>query len=228
MKKRILAMVCVATLVLGMTLSVSAATSPDAGNTSGSTSPGAGDVAGSTSPGAGDVADSTTGGESDDSEAAAQDEYNWEMSQTITIPNSSGQSFDGWTILGFAETTKISSGVSGATISAVSLDTAKAMIAEANKRVSGAFIASIVDLSVPAGTGTATFTLTCPNVWKGQNVTILHQKSDGTYETIKPSNVADNSVTFTMTSYSPIAIVIDTTSPKTGDAGILSWLLSLL
>ena len=166
-------------------------------------------------------------GSASSSAKSAQEAYNQQMGETITVANSSGQSFDGWTILGFAETTKIASGVSGATISAVSLDTAKAMIVEANKKVSGAFIASIVDLNVPAGTGTATFTLTCPNVWKGQNVTILHQKKDGTYETIKPSNVADNSVTFTMTSYSPIAIVIDTKSPKTGDAGILSWLLSL-
>lgn len=161
-------------------------------------------------------------------DAAEEASNGAEMSQIVTIANSTGQTFSGWTILNFAETTKIASGVSGATISAVGLDTARAMIAEANRKVgAGTFIASIVDLNVPAGTGTATFTLTCPNVWKGQKVTILHQKKDGTYETIKPSNVADNSVTFTMTSYSPIAIVIDTTSPKTADKGILSWLLSL-
>ena len=147
---------------------------------------------------------------------------------SVTVANSTGQVFGAATIEEFAKTTKISSGVSGAKISAVSIETATAMIAEANKRVgSGTFIASIVDLSVPAGTGAATFTLTCPNVWKGQKVIILHQKSNGTYETITPSNVADNSVTFTMTSYSPIAIVIDATAPKTGDTSILSRLLSL-
>ena len=81
------------------------------------------------------------------------------------------------------------------------------------------FIATIVDLQVPAGTGTATFTIGCPNVWNGQNVTILHQKSDGSFENIKPDSVEDNKVTFTMTSYSPVAIVIDLSnkSPKTGD-----------
>lgn len=200
MKKRILALACAMTMLFGMSLSVFAASSSTASSTAGAAA----------------------------QEAAARSEYEAEMNQIMTIDNSTGQTFSGWTIQGFAETTKITSGVSGATISAVSLDTAKAMIIEANKRIgAGAFIASIVDLNVPAGTGTATFTLSCPNVWKGQNVTILHLKSDGTYETIKPSNVADNSVTFTMTSYSPIAIVIDTTSPKTGDAGILSWLLSL-
>lgn len=199
MKKRILALACAMTMVFGMSLSAFAATSPTGSST----------------------ADSAK----EDAEKAA---YEAEMSEVVTIPNSSGQTFSGWTIMNFAETTKISSGVSGATISAVGLDTARAMIVEANRLVgTGTFIASIVDLNVPAGTGTATFTLTCPNVWKGQKVTILHQKKDGTYETIKPSNVADNSVTFTMTSYSPIAIVIDTTSPKTADKGILSWLLSL-
>lgn len=199
MKKRILALACAMTMVLGMSLSVCAAPS------------------GSASSSAEEAA-----------RAAAKAAYEAEMSQNVTIPNSTGQTFDGYTVLGFAETTKISSGVSGATISSVSVDTAKAMVAEANKLVgAGTFVASIVDLNVPAGTGAATFTLTCPNVWKGQKVTILHKKSDGTYETIKPSNVADNSVTFTMTSYSPIAIVIDTTAPKTGDNGILSWLLSL-
>ncbi len=97
------------------------------------------------------------------------------------------------------------------------------MIAQA-KTIAGSntFIANIVDLNVPAGTGAATFTLGCPNVWKGQNVTILHLKGDGSFETIQPSAVEDNKVTFTMTSYSPVAIVINTgaagvKSPKTGE-----------
>ncbi len=136
--------------------------------------------------------------------------------------NATGQVITANTIQYFADTTTVS-GVAGASLSAVSTDTAKAMIAQA-KTIAGSntFIASIVDLNVPAGTGAATFTLGCPNVWKGQNVTILHLKSDGTYETIAPSSVEDNKVTFTMTSYSPVAIVINTgstgaKSPKTGE-----------
>lgn len=136
--------------------------------------------------------------------------------------NATGQVITANTIQYFADTTTVS-GVAGASLSAVSTDTAKAMIAQA-KTIAGSntFIASIVDLNVPAGTGAATFTLGCPNVWKGQNVTILHLKSDGTYETIAPSSVEDNKVTFTMTSYSPVAIVINTgstgaRSPKTGE-----------
>lgn len=133
--------------------------------------------------------------------------------------NASGQVLTTETIKSFAETTTVS-GVPGASLTAVSTETAKAMIAQA-RTIAGnnTFIASIVDLNVPAGTGTATFTLGCPNVWKGQNVTILHLKSNGTYETITPSSVEDNKVTFTMTSYSPVAIVINTSakSPKTGE-----------
>ncbi|MGN1147842.1 MAG: hypothetical protein ACI4TB_05430 [Lachnospiraceae bacterium] len=127
------------------------------------------------------------------------------------------QQFTAATIEEFAKTTTVSSSVD-ATITAVSTDTAKAAIAEAKTTVGeNAFVATIVDLNVPAGTGEATFTVGCPNVWAGQNVTVLHQKADGAWESITPSNVADNAVTFTLTSYSPIAIVINATAPKTGD-----------
>lgn len=147
--------------------------------------------------------------------------------------NATGQVLTADTIQYFAETTTVS-GVAGASLSAVSTETAKAMIAQA-KTIAGSntFIASIVDLNVPAGTGAATFTLGCPNVWKGQNVTILHLKGDGTFETIQPSAVEDNKVTFTMTSYSPVAIVINTgaasvKSPKTGDMIALAAAMAAL
>ena len=129
--------------------------------------------------------------------------------------NSTGQVLTSDTINEFATTTT----VEGGSVSAVSTATAKNMIAEANK-IAGdkTFIATIVDINAPAG---ATVTVGCPNVWKGQNVTILHQKSDGTYETITPNSVEDNKVTFTSASYSPFAIVINTgsaaRSPKTGE-----------
>lgn len=176
MKKKIIIFACAMTLIFGMSVSVSAASS--------------------SSPTAGDVAELVS----------AKD-------------NASGQVLTTETIKSFAETTSVS-GVAGASLTAVSTETAKAMISQA-RVIAGnnTFIASIVDLNVPAGTGTATFTLGCPNVWKGQNVTILHLKSDGTFETITPSAVEDNKVTFTMTSYSPVAIVINTSvkSPKTGE-----------
>lgn len=196
LKRKILALACAMTLVFGMSMSVCAATSPTASAT------------------AGDVANNAA-----QPSPAAPAEVLVNASE-----NTTGQVITADTIKYFADTTTVS-GVAGASISAVSTETAKAMIAQA-KTIAGnsTFIASIVDLNVPAGTGAATFTLGCPNVWKGQNVTILHLKSDGTFETIKPSAVEDNKVTFTMTSYSPVAIVINTstTAPKTGDVFALA------
>lgn len=122
------------------------------------------------------------------------------------------------TLNSFAATTTVSTTVSGATIAAVSEETAVAAIAQAKAVVNeNVFIATVVDLNVPAGTGAATFTLNCPNVWAGQKVTVLHQKADGTWENIKPDSVANGAVTFTLTSYSPVAIAVDTTASKTAD-----------
>lgn len=198
MKRKILALACAMTLVFGLSMGVSAAGSPTASATASAT--------------AGEVANNAAN-------KAAQAEV-----LVSSAENTTGQVITANTIQYFADTTTVS-GVAGASLSAVSTETAKAMIAQA-KTIAGnhTFIASIVDLNVPAGTGAATFTLGCPNVWKGQNVTILHLKSDGTYETIKPSAVEDNKVTFTMTSYSPVAIVINTstTAPKTGDVFALA------
>lgn len=212
MKKKILALICAMALTAGMSMSVFAAGSASAGGVAGSGSPSAGGVAGGKpSSSAGAVAN-----ESGSSSSAAASEVLVSGSDNVT-----GQKFSADTLEYFAQDTKVS-GVAGATVKEVSPATAKAMIAQA-RTIAGryTFIASIVDLQVPAGTGTATFTLTCSNVWKGQNVTILHQKSDGSFETIKPISVEDNKVTFTMTSYSPVAIVINTGSPKTGDIILL-------
>ena len=138
------------------------------------------------------------------------------------------QQFSEATIAEFATTTTIKSDVN-ATVSAVSTETAKATIAQAKAVVgANAFVASIVEVNVPAGTEKATITLGCPNVWAGQSVTILHQKADGSWETIKPDSVANNSVTFTMTSFSPVAIVIDAAAPKTGDAGMMVSVMAIL
>lgn len=129
----------------------------------------------------------------------------------------STQQFTEATIAEFATTTTVSSSVN-ATVAAVSAETAAAAIDQAQAVVgANAFVATVVDLQVPAGTGAAEFTLGCPNVWAGQSVTILHQKADGSWESITPSKVANNSVTFTLTSYSPVAIVINAAAPKTGD-----------
>ncbi len=200
MKKRLLALVCAMTMIFAMSLNTFAAVSADAGSVAGSSN--AGSVA------ANNVVDA--------------------KAEIISAANSI-QKLTGAVLDKFAETTTIKSGVEGAKISAVSNETAKAVIAEANKVVgANAFIAAIVDLSVPAGTGKASFTLTCPNVWAGQKVTILHQKADGTFESIKPDKLVNNEVTFTLTSYSPIAIVVDAGAPKTADASFAIMMIAMI
>lgn len=122
-----------------------------------------------------------------------------------------------------AEFAKVTS-VDGATITAVSGDIAKEAVNEANALYgSGSFIATIVDINVPGATFPYTLTIKNPNVWAGQNVTILH-KVGGTWERLTPSSVADNSVTVTVNSFSPFAIAINTASasPKTQDIALMA------
>lgn len=136
------------------------------------------------------------------------------------------QQFTSATLAEFAETTTIKSGVAGATITVVSDETAAAAIAQAKSIVgNNAFVAAVFDLNASEA---GTFTLTCPNVWAGQKVIILHQLSNGTWETITPSKVANNEVTFSMTSYSPVAIVIDTTAGKTADVAPAVAVMALI
>lgn len=139
-----------------------------------------------------------------------------ESTENLAAPATENtQSFSAAGLTEFASTTTVAGGPAGAYVSAVSVDTAKAMIDEAVKTCgTNTFFAAIVDLNGGAGT----YTLTCPNVWAGQSVTIQHQKADGSYEYITPDKVENNKVTFTMTSTSPVAILINTsTAPKTGD-----------
>jgi len=169
MKKKLFAMVCAVTLVLGMGITASA--------------------------------ESATAG------------------KVVSQANNSGQVLTYAAVEEFATTTTVTTSVEGTKIEAVSAETAVAVIAKANEVVgANTFIASIIDLQVPEGTGAATFTLHCPNVWKGQKVTILHQLKDGSFESIAPSSVENNAVTFTLTSYSPVAIVIDAAAPRTAGA----------
>lgn len=150
---------------------------------------------------------------SNDAPSAADNAKN-EVVSAPAAENTTGQVLVGATIEEFAETTTVTAGPAGASITAASNETAKAVIAEANKVVGkNAFVASVVELHGGAGT----YTLGCPNVWKGQKVYVLHQKADGSFETIVPDSVANNSVTFTLTSTSPIALIVDVAAPKTGD-----------
>lgn len=143
---------------------------------------------------------------------------------TVTVPaaTSADGTFSDELLTAYANSTTVSTTVQGATLGRVSTSVAASAAARAKAVAgSGAVIATLVDLNVPAGTGSASFTLNCPNVQAGMRVIILHQLADGSWETINPTSVGNGSVTFTMSSYSPVAVVIQNsaqgTAPKTGD-----------
>lgn len=155
-------------------------------------------------------------------------------STTTTVPaaTSADGTFSDELLSAYANSTQLgASTIAGASISKVSTSVASSAAARAKSVAgSGAVIATIVDLTVPAGSGAGSFTLNCPNVQAGMRVIILHQLSDGTWETINPSAVSNGAVSFTLTSYSPVAVVIQNsasgTAPKTGDVVMAVTLLA--
>jgi len=146
---------------------------------------------------------------------------------TVTKVETPSQAIDYTVVVDMVKKTTISSDVE-ATINNVAMDTVNSAVSFAQSAVgANAFIATIFDLNVPSGQA-ATFTVGCPNVFAGQKVVVLHQKSNGEWETITPSNVANGSVTFSMTSYSPVAIVVDGTASKTADMGVTVAIMALI
>lgn len=139
--------------------------------------------------------------------------------QSTKTVTTAAQTITATDVAAYAATTTVTSAeVPGATVAPVNIDVAEAAVvyAESVTGNSNISVATVVDLVVPAGTGAATFTLACP-VLAGQDVTIVHMKSDLSWESIKPVSVDNGSVTFTMTSYSPVAVIVNATAPKTQD-----------
>lgn len=133
---------------------------------------------------------------------------------TAPIMSTGTQTFSAATIAGFATVTTASG---NATVTAVNTEVAASAVAEANAVYGNdSFVASVVDISLPADTVFPyELTITNPNVWSGQAVTILHYVN-GAWERLTPSAVGDNTVTVTITSCSPFAVVVDTQpSPRT-------------
>jgi len=183
MKKKLLALVCAMTMVLGMSVSVCAAGSNDA-------------------------------------ESAAEES----TSATIEVNNEYGQKVTANTLAEMAETTTVAAGPAGVSVAELSVEATSTLATEAVKTYGASvFCAAYVDLNGGAGT----YTLGCPNVWAGQTVVILHEKADGSFEYIAADKVENNKVTFTMTSTSPIAILVtNATAPKTGDVIAVMALLA--
>lgn len=102
--------------------------------------------------------------------------------------------------------------------------TAKTMVSES------ASVLKAFDVSLPAGDYSAgvQVTMNVPNVVAGQKIAVLHQKADGTWESLKVNDVSNGSVTATFTSFSPVAIVAYDASPKTGSAFPVVMVLAVL
>lgn len=138
--------------------------------------------------------------------------------EPVVATAASGQAITEATLDEFVKETTLTTDVAGATIAKVEAKEAATLVSQANAVVgSTAKIATMVDIQVPAGTASATFTLNVSGLVAGQSVTVLHLKSDGTVESLEVNGVNNGSVTFTMTSYSPVAVVVNATAPKTGE-----------
>ncbi len=149
-------------------------------------------------------------------------------SSSITIETEGAQTITGATLDSYAKDLSIASSVEGATIGRVLDYQAITLVnAVANSVSKTAKVMAIVDVQVPEGTGKAQFTLSIPGLAKGMNVSIIHQKSDGTLEFLNVDSVGKDSVTFTMTSYSPIIVAVNATSPKTMDMSY-AWIVATL
>lgn len=195
MKKKFLALVCAAVMVMGTGVTVLAA-----GDSSS-----AGAVAGS-------------GTVTNDSASAGAVNNNSGSSSSGNFSVSGKQTITASTLEFFVEDTK----VEGGTVTAVSTATVQEAISQATQLYGDdTFIATIVDINVPGATFPYNLTIKCSNVWAGQTVTVLH-KVGNTWERLRPSSLVDNAVTVTVNSFSPFAVVIDTDpSPKTGGIALM-------
>lgn len=61
-------------------------------------------------------------------------------------------------------------------------------------------------------------TIAVSGISKGDSVSVLHKKSDGTWETISPATVADGYVVVSFNSLSPVAVVRTATAAQNGTA----------
>ena len=139
----------------------------------------------------------------------------------VTTPS---QSIDYGTVKDMVANTTVSSSIP-CTFNEVGMDTVAAALDYAKSAVgANALLVTIFDLHAE---GAGTFTVGC-NVKAGQNVSVLHEKADGVWEVIKPTSVANGSVTFNMTTYSNVAIVVNGTASKTADVAGVAAVMALV
>lgn len=97
--------------------------------------------------------------------------------------------------------------------------------AQAKAVVNNGTVLQVVEVSFPDSFSKITVPFNLTNVKAGDSIVVLHQKKDGTWETITPDKVEDGKVTVTFTSLSPVAFVTGSAaggvkSPKTNDAAV--------
>lgn len=149
-------------------------------------------------------------------------------SSEVTTVTTTTQTLQYQEVAAMTAATEVQSDVE-ATFNNVGMETVGSAIDYAKDELgNNVLLVTIFDLHVPAGTGAASFTVANPNIFAGQSVKVLHQKADGQWETIIPTAVANGSVTFTLTSYSPVAIVVDGTASKTADVASVAAVLALV
>lgn len=136
-------------------------------------------------------------------------------SNTVIGTTTLGQEITETILSEFVSNTTVNAQVSGATYSQVAAADAATLISAVNTLNGTIRIATMIDIHVPDGTGMATFTVGVPGLVSGQSVTVLHLRGDGAVERLPVSSVNNGSVTFTMTSYSPVAVIVDESSSTT-------------
>ena len=108
-------------------------------------------------------------------------------------------------------------------VKAVDEKVKEAAVKEAVAENAKSEVLALVEVSVK-GTGSVTLTFDVAGVKEGDNIYVLHQKADKTWEVIHPDKVEAGKVTATFTSLSPVAIVeipAGETLPKTGAPVVL-------
>lgn len=151
----------------------------------------------------------------------------WKPSKETIATTDSGEAITEASLYADLNATSLSTSVEGASLTNVGPQAAACLVNKANEVVgANANIVTMVDIQVPEGTGTASFTLSVPSLVAGQSVTVLHLKSATDIEVLPVTAVNNGSVTFTMSSYSPVAVVVNATAPKTADMN-MAWIAVL-
>lgn len=127
------------------------------------------------------------------------------------------------------------------TVTAVESKTiVEAATTQAAEAVKGGTVLGIVDVTaeIPEGAQSVDVTLTVDGIKKGDSIVVLHQKADGTWETLASKVEKDGEVIATFTSFSPVVVVkaaaTETsqteglTSPKDGDPVSVLPVLAIL